>query len=88
MVSRFHGRQDTTGPKAGRKNKGVMRTDREVKRIEADERNARTPHIRTRAHREGRCVPANNACLDTHAAPAWNRRQTLQRKLKAAREQH
>lgn len=33
----------------------VARAVAEAKRAEAAERNARTPHDRTRAHREGRC---------------------------------
>jgi hypothetical protein len=36
-------------------NKGLARTVRELKREQAAERNAETPHDRTRAHRTGRC---------------------------------
>jgi len=35
-MSRFSGRQDTSGSKAGRRNKGVMRAYRALKRQEAE----------------------------------------------------
>jgi len=36
--------------------RGVLRAHREWKATEAAERNARTPHVRTRAHRLERCA--------------------------------
>jgi len=50
-VSQFNGKQDFTGPKAGRKNKGVLAARRAQKRAEAEERNARTPYERTAQYR-------------------------------------
>jgi hypothetical protein len=35
---------------------GMARLARELRRVEAEERNAKTPHRLTRAHREGFCV--------------------------------
>lgn len=42
-MSQFTGQQDRSGPKNGRKNKGVMATRRAIKRGEAEARNALTP---------------------------------------------
>lgn len=39
----------------GTVNKGLARINRQLKRAEAEARNAMTPHDRTRAHRENRC---------------------------------
>lgn len=39
----------------GTANKGLGRTLKQLKRAEAEERNSKTPHNRTRAHRVGRC---------------------------------
>jgi len=40
----------------GRQGKGAMAAHRRDKRTEAEARNAVTPHDRTRAHREVRCI--------------------------------
>lgn len=44
----------------GKQYPGAARTIRELKRREAGERNANTPHEKTRAHREGRCGVAEH----------------------------
>lgn len=54
MVSQFSGKQDFSGPLSSggtRRNKGVMKARRAVKRAEAEERNARTPFERTARYR-------------------------------------
>jgi hypothetical protein len=49
-MSQFTGRQSTT-PKGGRPNKGIMRARRAVKRHDAEVRTANTPLERTRQYR-------------------------------------
>ena len=50
-MSAFSGKQDNTGPKKGRRNKGVMAAYRAVKREEAEARNAATAPERRRQAR-------------------------------------
>lgn len=53
-MSQFSGRQDFSGPLAGRRNKGVMAIRRETKRQDAEARNAETAPERRRAARRER----------------------------------
>lgn len=39
----------------GKQHKGAKRARKARKHVEAQARNERTPHLRTRAHREKRC---------------------------------
>jgi hypothetical protein len=57
-MSRFSGRYGTSGPKAGRKNKGILSAMRVQKRLEAEERAENVLHDRTRKHRLGKCEHA------------------------------
>lgn len=52
-MSRFNGRQDFTGKKDGRRNKGVLAAYRAVKRGEARARQSKTDPRKTRAFRLG-----------------------------------
>jgi hypothetical protein len=50
-MSQFSGKQDSSGPKSGRNNKGVMRARSEQKRDEAEARNELTDPERRAAWR-------------------------------------
>lgn len=56
-MSVFSGSYRERHPKifTGAPNRGVARLLKEVKRTEAEDRNARTPHSRTKKHRLGTC---------------------------------
>jgi hypothetical protein len=51
-MSRFTNKDQDPGHRWGR---GALRELRRRRRAEAEERNAQTPHERTRRHRLGRC---------------------------------
>jgi len=55
MASRFHGKMDDTGPKKGRKNKGVLASVRAAKRTEAELRQAKSDPRKSKAFLRGSC---------------------------------
>lgn len=59
MSSRFHGRALDTTKKAGRRNKGVARAVRDLKREEAEARQANTDPRNTKAFQRGSSYDPN-----------------------------
>lgn len=62
-MSQFSGKQDDSGPKNGRRNKGVMRMRREEKRMQAEVRNEDTPPERRR-RRDAASAPVIQETID------------------------
>lgn len=71
-MSRFHGKMDNTGPKKGRKNKGVLKAYRERKRIEAELRNADCDPRKTKEYRLGSAYNPSTGKRDKLKRRDWD----------------
>lgn len=73
MSNRFNGKQDSTGPLKGRRNKGVLKADRAAKRAEAELRNKNTDPRNTRAFRLGSSFDPTTGKRRMWKAADWKR---------------
>ncbi len=67
MANRFHGSYRDVAKSREHGPRGVARASKLHKREEAEARNRKTEHYRTKAHRKGRCArpcPINTAAVN------------------------